>query len=96
MATIGIVHPGAMGSSLGAALVHNGHEVVWAGDGRSDATRARADDDGLRDVGSLDGLTEAGTLIGTPEFSAICSATAAGVSINIFVMMHSWTGNGNR
>ena len=54
--TIGILHPGAMGTSLGGALVGAGHEVVWASEGRSDATRARAEADGLVDVGTLSEL----------------------------------------
>jgi 3-hydroxyisobutyrate dehydrogenase-like beta-hydroxyacid dehydrogenase len=45
-----------MGAALGAALVGNGHEVLWASTGRSDATRARADADGLTDVVTLDAL----------------------------------------
>jgi 3-hydroxyisobutyrate dehydrogenase-like beta-hydroxyacid dehydrogenase len=39
-----------MGAALGAALVGNGHEVLWASGGRSDSTRARADAAGLVDV----------------------------------------------
>jgi 3-hydroxyisobutyrate dehydrogenase-like beta-hydroxyacid dehydrogenase len=53
---IGILHPGAMGTSIGATLAGSGHEVVWASQGRSRATRDRADADGLRDVESLDAL----------------------------------------
>jgi 3-hydroxyisobutyrate dehydrogenase-like beta-hydroxyacid dehydrogenase len=45
-----------MGAAMGAALVGNGHEVLWVSDGRSDATRARAVADGLVDVGTLDAL----------------------------------------
>lgn len=51
-----MLHPGAMGAALGAALVGNGHDVLWASTGRSDATRARADAEGLTDVGTLDAL----------------------------------------
>jgi 3-hydroxyisobutyrate dehydrogenase-like beta-hydroxyacid dehydrogenase len=47
-----------MGAALGAALVGNGHEVLWASDGRGDATRARAERDGLLDVATLDALAE--------------------------------------
>ncbi|MGZ4691642.1 MAG: DUF1932 domain-containing protein [Acidimicrobiia bacterium] len=53
---VGLLHPGAMGAALGAALVGNGHEVLWASKGRSDATRDRADADGLVDVGTLEAL----------------------------------------
>lgn len=46
-----------MGAAMGAALVGNGHEVLWASTCRSDATRARAEAEGLLDVESLDALT---------------------------------------
>ncbi len=39
---VGLLHPGEMGAALGDALVDGGHDVVWASDGRSEATRARA------------------------------------------------------
>jgi len=55
--SIGIIHPGAMGSSLGAALSAGGHTPHWASDGRSQATRTRAGGDGLVDVGTLRALT---------------------------------------
>ena len=45
-----------MGAALGAALVGNGHEVLWASARPSDATRARAEADGLTDVVTLDAL----------------------------------------
>jgi 3-hydroxyisobutyrate dehydrogenase-like beta-hydroxyacid dehydrogenase len=50
---VGLLHPGAMGAALGAALVENGHHVIWASAGRSDATRARAEDARLTDVDTL-------------------------------------------
>jgi 3-hydroxyisobutyrate dehydrogenase-like beta-hydroxyacid dehydrogenase len=42
MAVIGLLHPGAMGASIGAALRRNGHEVLYAREGRSERTVARA------------------------------------------------------
>jgi 3-hydroxyisobutyrate dehydrogenase-like beta-hydroxyacid dehydrogenase len=39
---VGLLHPGDMGSALGAVLQDNGHRVVWASEGRSVATAARA------------------------------------------------------
>ncbi len=53
MAHIGIVHPGAMGAWVATALRAGGHEVVWASEGRSAATRERAEMAGLVDVGDL-------------------------------------------
>ena len=48
-----LLHPGAMGASLGAALRGNGHDVLWVPDGRSAATRRRAREVGLRAVPTL-------------------------------------------
>eukprot|EP01052_Picozoa_sp_SAG31_P047902 SAG31_NODE_9788_length_1227_cov_1.094858_1_plen_214_part_00 len=55
MVVVGLLHPGSMGSAVGlccsqAAAVS---EVVWASEGRGAATRARAQADGLSDVGTL-------------------------------------------
>src|SRR5438067_91649 len=41
-----------MGAAVGAVLRARGHRVVWASEGRSDETRARARAAGLEDVGS--------------------------------------------
>src|SRR5205823_11736601 len=51
--TIGILHPGEMGSSVAAAARAGGSRVVWASAGRGEATRKRAEADGLEDVGTL-------------------------------------------
>ena len=58
---VGLVHPGEMGSAVGRVLQTNGHEVVWASEGRSDATRARASD--FRDAGTVDALASEAELI---------------------------------
>ena len=50
---IGITHPGQMGSSVGVVLVEQGHDVMWASEGRSEETTQRAVDAGLRDVESF-------------------------------------------
>ncbi|MCY3601608.1 MAG: DUF1932 domain-containing protein [Chloroflexi bacterium] len=69
---IGLLHPGAMGASVGAALVGRGHRVLWASEGRSASTRERAESAGLKDAGSIDRLTElCGTLI------SVCPPDAA-------------------
>jgi 3-hydroxyisobutyrate dehydrogenase-like beta-hydroxyacid dehydrogenase len=44
---IAVFHPGAMGSKLAGQLVAAGHEVHWVPEGRSAASRARADEAGL-------------------------------------------------
>jgi len=40
---VGVLHPGAMGASLGAALKRRSGQVIWAAEGRSDATAKRAE-----------------------------------------------------
>jgi len=51
--TIGILHPGEMGSSVAAAARAGGSRVIWASAGRGEATRRRAVADGLEDVDTL-------------------------------------------
>jgi hypothetical protein len=48
---VGLLHPGEMGAAIGAALRTAGHDVLWASEGRSEATRERARD--FADAGSL-------------------------------------------
>jgi hypothetical protein len=47
---VGVLHPGEMGAAIGAALQAAGHEVLWASEGRSERTHARAT--GFSDVGT--------------------------------------------
>ena len=51
--TIGILHPGTMGASIGFNAKLNGARVVWAGDGRSKESYGRAAKADLEDVGTL-------------------------------------------
>lgn len=46
MANVLILHPGSMGAAVAACVTANGHTAHWVSDGRSAATRARADDAG--------------------------------------------------
>ncbi|MEM9035423.1 MAG: DUF1932 domain-containing protein [Actinomycetota bacterium] len=46
----GVLHPGAMGETVGAACRGR---VLWASDGRSPSTAARAERAGLEDAGTL-------------------------------------------
>ncbi len=50
---VGLLHPGEMGASVGAAARSAGAEVFWASEARSRATRERAESAGLRDAGDL-------------------------------------------
>ena len=50
MTTTGFLHPGEMGASIAAACRG---ERVWCSEGRSDATRARAEAAGLTEISTL-------------------------------------------
>ncbi len=41
--TIGLLHPGEMGAAVGQCLAAAGHQVLWTDQGRSPATRERAE-----------------------------------------------------
>ncbi|MEV5966191.1 DUF1932 domain-containing protein [Kribbella sp. NPDC051952] len=56
---IAVFHPGAMGSKLAAQLVAAGHEVHWVSEGRSEASRARADEAGLIGTSFTDAVGKA-------------------------------------
>lgn len=58
---VGLLHPGEMGSAVGRVLQANGHDVVWASEGRSEATRARAA--AFRDTGTVSALAGEAELI---------------------------------
>jgi 3-hydroxyisobutyrate dehydrogenase-like beta-hydroxyacid dehydrogenase len=60
---VGIISPGDMGSAIGKVLVDSGVNVITALDGRSELTRLRAREAGMRDVGTLDILVEQSELI---------------------------------
>src|SRR5438309_6021678 len=63
MTTIGLLNPGEMGSMVGAAVRSAGARVLWAGEGRSAATRKRASDAGLEDAGSVASVVRASEVI---------------------------------
>ena len=54
--TIGLLHPGEMGATVGAAARENEVQVAWASDGRGARTRNRACAAGLTDVDTLSAL----------------------------------------
>jgi 3-hydroxyisobutyrate dehydrogenase-like beta-hydroxyacid dehydrogenase len=54
--TIGLLNPGEMGAAVGRCLAGAGHEVLWAGSGRSAQTAARAAAAGLTDAGTVAAL----------------------------------------
>lgn len=61
--TIGLLHPGEMGASVGAAARGNDGQVLWASEGRGLETRARAVAAGLTDVETLSALVERSRII---------------------------------
>jgi 3-hydroxyisobutyrate dehydrogenase-like beta-hydroxyacid dehydrogenase len=63
MPTIGILHPGDMGSVVGACAVAAGGRVLWASAGRSAGSRARAAAAGLEDAGTVDALVAASDVV---------------------------------
>jgi 3-hydroxyisobutyrate dehydrogenase-like beta-hydroxyacid dehydrogenase len=54
--TIGLLHPGAMGATVGAAALQNVQRVLWASETRSSATRKRAEAAGLESVETVGSL----------------------------------------
>src|SRR5215472_4446750 len=74
---IGLLHPGEMGASIAAAAQKAGNEVYWASDGRSAATRARAEKLGLIDAGSLETLCRRCKVI-----VSVCPPHAAAAAAN--------------
>jgi 3-hydroxyisobutyrate dehydrogenase-like beta-hydroxyacid dehydrogenase len=63
MHTIGVLHPGAMGVTVGASIRAGGHRVVWASEGRSKATIERASSAGLEDMSSVEALVKAADVV---------------------------------
>jgi 3-hydroxyisobutyrate dehydrogenase-like beta-hydroxyacid dehydrogenase len=61
--TIGLINPGAMGASVGAAAGTSGARVIWAGDRRSADTRARAERAELIDCGTTAKLADEADII---------------------------------
>ena len=72
MTTIGLLHPGEMGASVGAAGRAGGARVLWASQGRGDDTRRRAAAAGLEDAGTVTALVGASDVV-----LAVCPPHAA-------------------
>jgi 3-hydroxyisobutyrate dehydrogenase-like beta-hydroxyacid dehydrogenase len=63
MKRIGLLHPGAMGASVGAAARSNQHTVLWASAGRSGSTGARARRANLEDAGTVAEVVKASEIV---------------------------------
>jgi 3-hydroxyisobutyrate dehydrogenase-like beta-hydroxyacid dehydrogenase len=76
--TIGILHPGDMGVTIGTAARANGLRVLWASEDRSAQTRRRAEGAELEDVKTLPALVAASDVIVSvcPPHSALELARA--------------------
>jgi 3-hydroxyisobutyrate dehydrogenase-like beta-hydroxyacid dehydrogenase len=61
--TLGVLHPGTMGTALAASALRTGTRVVWASEGRSPATAARAGNAGLSDLVTLARLCDESDVI---------------------------------
>jgi 3-hydroxyisobutyrate dehydrogenase-like beta-hydroxyacid dehydrogenase len=63
MTTIGILHPGDMGSVVGACALAAGARVLWASEGRSAGSRERAAAAGLEDARTVAAVVAASDVI---------------------------------
>jgi 3-hydroxyisobutyrate dehydrogenase-like beta-hydroxyacid dehydrogenase len=82
---VGLLHPGEMGSAVGNQLVGCGHEVVWASEGRSEASRKRAAR--FRDLGTVRDVAAAADAIVSlcPPHAAVGVAQACAGFEGIYV-----------
>lgn len=62
MTVVGLISPGEMGASVGAAAMKHA-TVIWAGEGRSEQSHERATSAGLQDCGTLSVLCRQADLI---------------------------------
>ena len=61
--TVAIVSTGEMGAAIGKLLRDAGLDIITCLEGRSDLTRSRANEAGIRDVPSMDQLVSGSDLI---------------------------------
>jgi 3-hydroxyisobutyrate dehydrogenase-like beta-hydroxyacid dehydrogenase len=61
--TVGLLHPGNMGVTIGAAAATSGVRVIWASHQRSKATQERAKQAGLADVENLTNVVRTSDVI---------------------------------
>jgi 3-hydroxyisobutyrate dehydrogenase-like beta-hydroxyacid dehydrogenase len=76
-----------MGAAVGGRLVRAGRDVLWASEGRSDDSAARAREAGLRDAGSVADLAARSDLVLSicPPHAALDTARAVGEFGGIYV-----------
>lgn len=81
MTTVTLLHPGSMGAAVAAQAVAAGHEVLWVPEGRSEATRRRAEEAGATACDSLDAALERSDVVLSicpPQAAEDVAATVAG------------------
>ena len=83
-AVVGLLHPGEMGAAVGRCLTDAGYHVLWASDGRSPHTAARARAAGLTDVGTARKLAAEADII-----LSVCPPHAA---LDVAWAVHGFTG----
>jgi len=81
---VGLLHPGEMGTAVGRCLTERGHTVLWASEGRSAATVARAKAAGLTDAGTPRQLAAQARVI-----ISVCPPHAA---LDVAWAVHGFTG----
>jgi len=80
MKNIALLHPGNMGSTIGACATAGGARVLWVSAQRSAATRARARRRGLVETASLAGALDQSEIVLSvcpPEFAVETAETVA-------------------
>jgi 3-hydroxyisobutyrate dehydrogenase-like beta-hydroxyacid dehydrogenase len=84
---VGLLHPGEMGAAIGAVLRQRGIEVLWASEGRSEQTRARAEAAELIDAGTVAVLAQRSDVVLSvcPPHAAAHVAAGVGEFRGIFV-----------
>ena len=87
IATVGLLHPGAMGAAVGRVLTRTGRPVLWASDGRSAESAARAEHAGLQDAGTATALAARSELVLSicPPHGAVDTARAVGRLTGLYV-----------
>jgi 3-hydroxyisobutyrate dehydrogenase-like beta-hydroxyacid dehydrogenase len=85
MKTIALLHPGNMGSTIGACAATSGARVLWAAEHRSAASRARAKQAGLVEVASLaEAVAQSDIVLSVcpPEFATDVAVSVAAQKFN--------------
>jgi 3-hydroxyisobutyrate dehydrogenase-like beta-hydroxyacid dehydrogenase len=87
IATVGLLHPGAMGAAVGRVLTRGGRVVLWASQGRSADSAARAEQAGLQDAGTATALAARSDLVVSicPPHGAVDTARAVGRFTGLYV-----------